>query len=185
MKWKDNHQRPSVHYFVAKQFFSQFARTKGGGGGVWIPPKNDDVIYEQPLIKRRHTRYIFPFRNRIVYFFLFQIWPIFGDGGDNVLKKFFSLKILSPLDSRIWGPNLKLSSGHPGFIKSVLRIWHFFKYFGKFWKLWNLFWKFWNFFVKMPDIFDKVGKITNLMSMMNIVKAVGAEDNRILPSENS
>ena len=23
---------------------------QGGGGGVWIPPKSDDVIYEQPLI---------------------------------------------------------------------------------------------------------------------------------------
>ena len=22
---------------------------QGGGGGVWIPPKSDDVIYEQPL----------------------------------------------------------------------------------------------------------------------------------------
>ena len=22
----------------------------GGGGGVWIAPKSDDVIYEQPLI---------------------------------------------------------------------------------------------------------------------------------------
>ena len=42
------------------------------------------------------------------------------------------------------------------------------------------------FFGKIPDIFDKLGKTkTNLMSMMNIVTALGAEDNRILPSENS
>ena len=24
--------------------------TRGRGGGVWLPPENDDVIYEQPLI---------------------------------------------------------------------------------------------------------------------------------------
>ena len=42
------------------------------------------------------------------------------------------------------------------------------------------------FLGKIPDIFDKLGKTkTNLMSMMNIVTALGAEDNRILPSENS
>ena len=23
---------------------------EGGGGLVWLPPENDDVIYEQPLI---------------------------------------------------------------------------------------------------------------------------------------
>ena len=25
-----------------------------GRGGVWIPPKSDDVIYEQPLIAHLH-----------------------------------------------------------------------------------------------------------------------------------
>ena len=50
-----------VRSFVADQIFSQFTRTKGGGvaerwhddkgegGGVWLPPKIDDFIYEQPL----------------------------------------------------------------------------------------------------------------------------------------
>ena len=26
---------------------------QGGGGGVWIPPKNDDLVYEQPLYRER------------------------------------------------------------------------------------------------------------------------------------
>ena len=26
---------------------------KGEGGGVWLPPENDDVIYEQPLNEKR------------------------------------------------------------------------------------------------------------------------------------
>ena len=27
--------------------------TRGRGGGVWIPPKNDDLVYEQPLYRER------------------------------------------------------------------------------------------------------------------------------------
>ena len=29
--------------------FTHDMMTRGRGGGVWIPPKSDDVIYEQPL----------------------------------------------------------------------------------------------------------------------------------------
>ena len=32
--------------------FSHDMMTRGGEGGVWLPPKNDDVIYEQPLRKK-------------------------------------------------------------------------------------------------------------------------------------
>ena len=28
---------------------------KGEGGGVWLSPENDDVIYEQPLKRRRNS----------------------------------------------------------------------------------------------------------------------------------
>ena len=75
---------------------------------------------------------------------------------------------------------------YPGFIKSVLRIWHYSNILESFGNFGICFGSFGIFLGKIPDIFDKVGKTkTNLMSMMNIVTAVGAEDNRILPSENS
>ena len=53
--WKDNHQLPSARCFVADKFVSPFTRTRGAAerwhdDKVWIPPKNDDVIYKQPLI---------------------------------------------------------------------------------------------------------------------------------------
>ena len=51
---KNIHRRPGVRYFVANQFFSPFTLTNGGGE-VSIPPKSDDVIYEQPLT---HAIYI-------------------------------------------------------------------------------------------------------------------------------
>ena len=83
---------------------------------------------------------------------------------------------------------MKLSSGHPGFIKSVLpeNMALFSNILESFGNFGICFGSFGIFFGKIPDIFDKVGKTkTNLMSMMNIVTALGAEDNRILPSENS
>ena len=56
-------QESNIRCFVAKSVLSRvYARNEGGGsqkvtnddegeGGVTIPPKNDDVIYEQPLIR--------------------------------------------------------------------------------------------------------------------------------------
>ena len=59
-RWQVMTWWPGERCFVANQFFSPFTRTQGGGiperwhddkrgEGVWIPPKSDDVIYEQPL----------------------------------------------------------------------------------------------------------------------------------------
>ena len=58
-------QEPNIRCFVAKPVLSRVTRTweggskkvtnddegEGEGGGVTIPPKNDDVIYEQPLTR--------------------------------------------------------------------------------------------------------------------------------------
>ena len=64
---KNIHQRPGVRCFVVDQFFSPFTLTKGGGvterwhddkwgwGGLSIHPNSDDVIYEQPLTRKREV----------------------------------------------------------------------------------------------------------------------------------
>ena len=61
-------QKSNIRCFVAKSVMSRVTRAMRGGSqkvtnddkGVTIPPKNDDVIYEQPPKKRFLTA--FPYR---------------------------------------------------------------------------------------------------------------------------
>ena len=40
-----------LYYLGAKLSGAKLSYNQGRGAGVWRPPKSDDVIYEQPLIK--------------------------------------------------------------------------------------------------------------------------------------